>query len=273
MIMKRIIITLILLSLQGRLFAQQEMPSNIVLQDGEELRYKVKWQFFHLGTITVRTERDRSDSTLCKIIMIVESNPNLPFVKVHEYNESLISVSDMMSESYLGVHHNAGGDMEIRYMYDSANKRASYIKTDLSTGNFRVNVTLENVAPYVEGPTLFFYSRWQSGSNRVMWVPTIVNEKIEETELDFTLGQESLKVDAFKEPIRTRKYKCTPGAGSKSATSAGVSGEFFGWMSDDDEAVPIRFEMKILLGSIHVELEQWTRPGWNPPLYVKVAKN
>ena len=92
-----------------------------------------------------------------------------------------------------------------------------------------------------------------------MRVPTIVNDRIEETELDFTAGREYLEIDALNESIRTRRYKCTPGAGSKNATSAGVSGEFTGWISDDDTSIPVRVEMGVLLGSVRIELE---KPIW-----------
>jgi proteasome assembly chaperone (PAC2) family protein len=49
------------------------------------------------------------------------------------------------------------------------------------------------------------------------------------------------------------------------ASAAGLTGEFEGWISDDSAAIPILAEVKIALGSIWIELESWTRPGWSPP--------
>jgi hypothetical protein len=64
---------------------------------------------------------------------------------------------------------------------------------------------------------------------------------------------------ALDDPVRTRKYKgFVHGQGG---TSAGLSGEFTGWVSDDEAAIPLQAEMKVLLGSIHLELERWTRAG------------
>ena len=41
---------------------------------------------------------------------------------------------------------------------------------------------------------------------------------------------------------------------------------FQGFFSDDEAAVPIRAEAKVIVGSIVVELEEWERPGWIPPV-------
>jgi hypothetical protein len=45
----------------------------------------------------------------------------------------------------------------------------------------------------------------------------------------------------------------------------GMTGEFTGWFSDDEAAVPIKGELKVLLGTVTVELIGWKRSGWSPP--------
>jgi len=131
--------------------------------------------------------------------------------------------------------------------------------------------TLVEVPRYVEGPALFFFTRWKSVSRAVFHVPTLVDGNIAETRLDFRRKKERVEISAWADPIRTRKYEGF--AAWKGATSAGLSGEFTGWISDDDAAVPLRAEMKVLLGSIIIELERWQRKGWVPPMYVEAVKN
>ena len=46
-----------------------------------------------------------------------------------------------------------------------------------------------------------------------------------------------------------------------------MSGTFKGWISNDEAAVPVRAEVKILLGSLVIELEDFTREGWIPPVF------
>jgi hypothetical protein len=42
-------------------------------------------------------------------------------------------------------------------------------------------------------------------------------------------------------------------------------GDFKGWFSDDTAVIPITAEMKVILGSVKIELNQWNRKGWNSP--------
>ena len=261
-----------LLVATGVALTQQVRLCSAMLQSGEELRYKVKWNFLRLGTITVRAERVPSseDTTLFKVSMTVESNPDLMIIKIREYNESLVSALDMMSKRYLGVFNSPNDGFETRYLYQENERQALYSKVDLESGKLLEADTLKNVPRYLEGPSMFFYARWMSRSKQIIRLPKVADGKLAHIEFDFTLGREYIEIDAIDEPVRTRKYKGFLSGGG--GTSAGLSGDFMGWVSDDDDAVPIRAEMKVLLGSIHVELEKWSRPGWTLPIYVEIVK-
>lgn len=266
---KYIIAMIVLLAVATICSAQQGKVCSGMLQAGEELRYKVKWNFLRLGTITIRAERVSGDTNLRKLTMQVDSNPALVFVRIREYNESVVDPTTMMSQRFLGVHNNSDEHVEIRSFY-LAPGRVLYLLVDSETGKPLRADTLENVPEHVEGPSLFYYARWLSRSKQIVRVATFAGGERGFTELDFTLGREYLEIDAFDEPVRTRKYKGF--IHGKGGTSAGLSGEFFGWVSDDDAAVPIQAEMKILLGSVRLELEKWVRPGWTPPVYVELVK-
>jgi hypothetical protein len=45
----------------------------------------------------------------------------------------------------------------------------------------------------------------------------------------------------------------------------GLTGGFDGWFSNDEARVPIVAHMKVILGSVTLELMSWKRPGWTPP--------
>jgi hypothetical protein len=45
----------------------------------------------------------------------------------------------------------------------------------------------------------------------------------------------------------------------------GLTGGFEGWFSNDEARVPIMAKMKVLIGSVTIELMRWNRPGWTPP--------
>ena len=264
--MKRIVLCgLIMLVLSGPARTGEPAPVNRVFQPGEELRYKVKWNFLRLGTLTVRTTRDNNckGPGEFKLVMIVESNPDLGFIWIREWNESLMDGMTLGSKQFLGKHRNGDSYVEIRQAYNKEQRTAVYTEIDGNLGTLRSSDTLRNVDSYVEGPSLLFYTRCMSRSFGVKRVPTLVGGKIAATELRFDGTTEDVEIDAVDRPVRTRYY--TGHAEWTGGSTAGLSGDFTGWVSDDAAAVPIVAELKVLLGSIRLELEQWSRPGWVPP--------
>jgi hypothetical protein len=255
------------------ILAQQGNGIRSVFQPGEELQYKVKWSFFRVGTIVIRTVRDTSwlDSSLYRVTMSIESSDGLPFVNVHDLNESLVNVADVMSRAYFGKQGRADDCDEIRFQYDDVNHRAFYFEKYPDKDKPVRQAIIECVPPFVDGASLFFYARCHSGSGKVLKVPTMAEGEIRNTVLDFTGPLEEVEIGAFDQPIRTRKY--TGFMDWQGGTSAGLSGEFTGWVSDDEAAVPIQAEMKVLIGSVHLELEKWHREGWIPPTTPILVKN
>ena len=236
-----------------------------VFQAGETLQYSVKWKFFRLGTLTLRTDSDStsSDINAIRVRLDVMSNPALQFVWIRETNECHMETVGITTRRFLARHRNGDDLVEIRPYYDQAARTAFFKKTDLNSGQVLESDTIFNTPPFVEGSALLFKARALSPSKGVVNVPTMVNGLIQNTILEFGGEHENLSIDAWGQDIRTRKY--TGRAEWSGGSSAGLSGEFTGWVSDDDAAVPIRAEMKILFGSITLELEQWTRQGWIPP--------
>ena len=51
-----------------------------------------------------------------------------------------------------------------------------------------------------------------------------------------------------------------------------MGGWDLGWISDDSVAVPIIAKMKILIGSVKLELERFNRTDWITPLIYPVLE-
>jgi hypothetical protein len=241
------------------------LPQNVginqkVFSHGETLVYKVKWMFMRLGTITVKTLKNGEDPNYFKVIMEVESNPTLFFLSVKEYNETLIDARNFMSKGYFGDHQDGKKRLTIKSAYDENTKTAVYTSFD-AVNNVQIKSdTFYNSPRYVDGPSLFFFTRVNSSFSKIIKVPTLVDGKISDTKLVFTNEKEETEIDALSYPIRTRHYLGY--ADWKGGTSQGLGGEFEGWISDDEAAVPVYAELKVFLGSIKLELEYWKREGW-----------
>jgi hypothetical protein len=264
--MKKVMIyCLLTLALASSVWAQVPPSISPVFHAGEVLQYKVKWGFVRLGTVTLLTLRDSTCERASdfKIIMKVESNPDLGFVHIREYNESLMDAVRLMSRRFKGRHRNGDDCIAIQSSYDPNARVATSSSVNMTDGKVLQNDTLRGVEPFVDGPSLLVSTRCAATRGGKSIVPTMVNGKIKATIIDFAGFFEEIEIDAFDQPIRTQVY--TGSAQWTGGTSAGLSGDFTGWVSDDGAAIPIRAEMRVLLGSITIELEQWARRGWLPP--------
>ncbi len=271
--MKRVLLlTFCLISLGAAVRSQDNGCVGGVFQPGEILRYRVSWTLFRLGTLTLRAERDTTstDGSDLKLIMQVESNPDLRFIWIQEYNESHVDSKSISTRHFLARHRSGDELTEIRQQYDPATQTARASEVNMNTGAVLISTTTENAPPFVEGPSLLFKTRALSRKVGTVQLPTMTRGEISNTTLEFSGALENLAIDAWGKEIRTRKYHGR--ADWTGGTSTGLGGDFTGWLSDDDAAVPIRAEMKILIGSIVLELEEWTRPGWVPPSGATMAE-
>jgi len=268
--MKRLMISLIVFSAMLNTAESQETNLASVLQPGEALQYKVRWKFLRLGTLYFTTRPDEQDSTKYFLSLTIVSNPSLPIIDIEEYNTSTIDYGSIYPLDYTGEWRSGKFVTKIRMEYEMDSRRARYSEHDGNTKSIIKETILTDIAPFVNGPTLFLFTRVHSDQVGNLDVPTLIGGDLKQTRLYFTPVVEHVDVDASALPIRCRKYFGK--ANWQGGTSAGLSGEFTGWISDDNAAVVVQAEMKVLLGSITLELEKYHRPGWTPPSGENLAK-
>lgn len=244
---------------------------SLTFQPHETYQYSVKWKFLRLGTISITRLDDGSDPNTLRISMLVESNPSIPFVDIREYNESLIDAATLTTIEYYGDFRNRRTRKEFRHIYDTENGTIYHYEWDSNTGEVLYEDTLYNAPSFVNGPSLLSFARARSCSGTIIDVPTYVRGAVANTRMDFTHGVREISISAWPYPVRVRKYNGI--AEWEGGTSQGLSGDFTGWISDDFAAVPIRAEMKVLLGSIRIDLESWERPDWTPSTAGRLAKS
>jgi hypothetical protein len=121
--------------------------------------------------------------------------------------------------------------------------------------------TVEIKTPYNDGLSLFFYAREQLFSGKKMNIPVLVSEKKADTYIDFANKRTTVEIDAVKYPVDVIEFQ-----GEADFVGVfGLTGEFEGWFSNDAARIPILAKMKVILGSVTLELMGWKRPGWQPP--------
>lgn len=242
------------------LFGQAPPPSH-VLSEGEELVYNVRYGFFNLGSVRIRSlQRQASASTVayyCKAF--IDSYPKVPFVDLHATFESTMD-STIFSRYFVGKTKQDDWWSFSRYTFDSQNRRA-IIETGQKDTLISKRDTVSVDGVYQDGLSLFFYARDRLFAGKPLDIPCIVTEKKVNTRIDFDGRHDEVEIDAVDYPVDVVGFE-----GSADFVGIfGLTGDFTGWFSNDDARVPILAKMKVIIGSVTIELMQWKRPGWNPP--------
>jgi hypothetical protein len=259
----RIALLAVALLLGGRCgFAQAPAPApSGEVMVGEELVYNVSYGFFDLGQIRIQTlsvqEIDGRPTYFSRAF--IDSYSNIPFVDLHAVFESFIDL-ESYSRRFMGKVKQDGAWDFNRYRFDYPANRV-YIESGNRDTVVAKRETTEVRSPYQDGLSLYFYARHHLFDGKPRSVPTLVQEKKVTTVINFGPVRTSVEIDAVEYPVDVAEFD-----GTMEFTGIfGLTGDFEGWFSNDDARIPIKAKMKVILGSVTVELMEWKRPGWTPP--------
>ena len=236
-------------------------PPSHVLVEGEELTYNVRYAFLDLGQIRVKTiARQRTPGvTSFATLAYIDSYKNVPLVDLHAIFESRID-STVYSRAFTGkVKQDNVWDFS-RYHFDYDRHRVVMEIGQRDTVVAK-RETLSVDGTWQDGLSLFFYARHQLFAGRDMNVPALVKESKVNTFIRFDKRKDEVEIDAVDYPIDVVGFE----GNAEFVGIFGLTGGFSGWFSNDDARIPIVAKMKVILGSVTIELMSWKRPGWAPP--------
>lgn len=234
-------------------------PMNNVLLDGEELIYEVSWTMFKLGMIRVRSRPDRT------AFAWIDSY-DLPFVDLHSMYQTSMD-SNFFSLASYSLDKADSGWSGLRYTSDPLNRRVYIEKVRKKTPGADpyelsvVDTISFQTLRFVDGLSISYLPRLLLHSNQSVSVPTILKGKRGSTTFHFAGKRVKERIGALNDPVRVVEVKGTTDV----VGIYGMTGDFTGWFSDDSSGVPIKGRLKVLIGSVTVELIQWNRKGWRPP--------
>jgi hypothetical protein len=246
------------------LLRASSQPSNAlphVFAEGEDLIYNVRYGPFDLGQVRIKTVTKvaKNSSTAYRAVAYIDSYKSIPFVNLHAVFESLID-ADVFSHYFLGKSRDGDYWSFGRYVYDY-NAQRVYLEFGKRDTVVQQRDTLVIDGKTQDGLSLFFYARENLFSGTRHRIPAIVNEKKVYTFIDFYKKRKSVEVDFIDYPVDVVGFE-----GTMEFTGIfGLTGDFEGWFSNDSARIPIVAKMKVILGSVTIELMKWTRAGWTPP--------
>jgi len=242
-------------------FLQAQDPPSRVLVEGEELVYNVRYSFIDLGQIRIKTAGRTRFATYEAFDSraLIDSYKGVPFVDMHAVFESTIDTA-VFSRHFTGkVKEDSRWDFA-RYTFEYDQKRVlmeiGHRDTVISKRE-----TLAVDRAHHDGLSLFFYARDQLYSGKKMNVPAIITEKKVNATIDFVKERTTVEIDAVEYPVDVIRFE----GNAEFVGIFGLTGDFTGWFSNDEARVPIMAKMKVIIGSVTIELMQWKRPGWTPP--------
>jgi hypothetical protein len=237
------------------------IPPSRPLVEGEDLIYNVRYTFIDLGQVRVRTggKHPGVSYNAFDTRANIDSYKGIPFVDLHAVFESVID-SAVYSRGFMGkVKQDNLWDFA-RYHFEYDLDRVIMEMGDRDTV-VAERETLSVNAHQQDGLSLFFFAREHLYDKGTVRIPCIITEKPVSAYINFTQERDAAEVDAIEYPVDVVKFD-----GKLDFIGVfGLSGEFEGWFSNDEARIPILAKMKVLIGSVTIELMSWKRKGWAPP--------
>ena len=238
------------------------VETNHCFQIGEELVYNVSYASFDIGQVrvTLLAESLMSGKKIYKAVAHIDSYKGIPFVDLHAIYETNIS-----EEVYsLGFHSRTKKEeswQQFFYHFDYAKRKIFIEHYPYGSRFIDKRDTVQVDTAYQDGLSLFYFARTQLHSGKTLFIPTVVSEAKGTTTIDFREQRTEEEIDAVKYPIDVVHFEGEAGF----VGIFGLTGGFEGWFSNDSASVPILAKMKVILGSVRIELMRWKRSGWDPP--------
>jgi hypothetical protein len=235
-------------------------PSAKILPGEEDLLFEVQWTFVKIGTIRIKARPDLTADAY------VDSYEGLPYVDLHSIQSTRMD-STLCSYASRSMEKGEREWVGLHYEYDLPRKRVFVeevaMKDSLSLPFRRTmkdTIALPSTA-LVDGLSIAYYPRRFVHGSTAVQIPTILYGKLGATSFYFPGERTTVDLDAVDYPVRAVEIE---GATTVEGVF-GMTGDFKGWFSDDEAAVPLKGRLKVLLGWVNVELKEWHRKGWAPP--------
>lgn len=233
---------------------------------GEEINYVVKYSFISLGEVRIKVinQKERNGKFYYNTIAYINSYSGIPFVSLHSTYESKVS-ENLYSLFFRGIDKKKEFTVYTEYYFDYTNNKLRVLKGKVSPPEVWTDSTTTTEFKYQDGLSIFYYARMNSGQDKSVSVPCFVSEDKVFTEINFYKGTHNISINAVDYQIRTTRLD----GRTDFISIFGLTGYFEGWFSDDNAAVPIVANMKVIIGNIRLELISWKRSdGWRPPKYM-----
>jgi len=241
------------------------LPIKRMLQVGEELEYSVHYSFFNIGEIIFRVtdKEERNGRTVYHASAFMDSNPSLDWLA--ELHVRFYSEIDQDAFSYGWVSEDSTSKkVTYRKMNFDYEKKKMYFEwgEKLPSGERKQNGTAAVAIKQEcqDGLSLFYYAREHVLEKKQKSIPTFIDTNEVTTKINLGIENLEEEIEAVDYPIDVVKLD----GRAEFVGVFGLTGAFEGVFSNDLASIPITARMKVVVGSVRVELRKWKRGDWKP---------
>ena len=260
---KMIAIILIILILQLGLLvnsiADEKQEGKFQWQVGEELTYSVKWFALKVGVLKFQVLKKDSlnNRPVFHCRLQIDSHPSIPFVNIHEVYDSFID-EEMYSHAFKILIKKSDYEYIVTHDINYSLGQAKIVVSKCTPVDTTVimDSTIVVTEKIQDGVSIFYYSRACADLKNLVEVPVISFKDIKPAKILFT----GKKRKVHLKDLSLQGYYVN--GRLKFEGIAGIKDNFTGWFSTDARRIPLKAQMKAVVGNVTIELESWK--NWNP---------
>ncbi len=256
----------LLFALSGRTFSQtdpetipyQSTAQGSGLKDGEELFYDVYYSFINIGYAKFTTKQSITDKNVFTCSAILKSNDALPFVYVnYEFvSEMRVRNDSIIPQKFTALEFKEGKQSVLNYDFKYDSGFVTIFKKGFD-GSTEIDKKISLATIYQDGLSIFYCVRQKSMKKTDELIPVIMYSDSSALLFRSQLKKETVDIAEYDDVASVKVD------GFEYFTAVfGLTGDFEAWFSDDAARVPLKAKLKVKIGNVTLELNNFKRKDW-----------
>lgn len=239
--------------------------TNSVVQVSEEMTFEASYLFFKIGAVRFQVlEKTTYDSVPAyRLRAYIDSYSGIPFVNLHAVYDTYADAKTCMCLFNSNSQKEGNGWVYTSTRLDINKGNLEWMQSENGKVIKKEDYPLDK--GYTDGLSFVYYLREAcrnaNGQKANLTIPIIVDTLGTSVDITINEAREPCDVTAFDFPLDS--YRMSGHLNFKGFF--GVTGDFVGWMSVDPAEVPLKGDVKVILGSVVVKLKEIKRDNWTPP--------
>jgi len=238
--------------------------SDSLMQVHEEVTYEASYLLVKIGSVRFQVigKTIYDDVPAYRLRAYIDSYSGIPFVNLHAVYETYADARTFMCLQTSNSQKEGNDWVYTTYHFDFNKKTVQWQQSKNGALMKTVDYPLDR--DYTDGVSFFYYLREScknaAGRRMNLTIPIAVDTIRSSVYVSINEGKEQCETTAYDFTVDS--YRLSGHLNFQGFF--GITGDFTGWMSPDSAAVPLKGNVKVILGSVVVKLKDIKREHWVP---------